>query len=134
MWPNHIIVCEDGDFGHDLRNSSAHLAAFVGLCNTQYANLTGVESSNSPLRPLYAGVDGDNHDFKGLCCQTGLYCSAKIFSFPFNGRYNDSDILVGVIGIFGYGNWFVCPIGNQVDNKSKITEDAVDGGKHMAGM
>jgi hypothetical protein len=137
--PRRVLVSKGEWFEAKLRRHqqiwcSAHLAALVGLCNAQYANFTGVEGSNSPLSSLDASIDGDDHDFERLCCQTRLYRPAEGFSLPFNGRYDDSDIFVGVIGAFGYGNRFVCPIGNQVDNKSKVTENAGDGGKHMASV
>lgn len=131
MRPDHIIIRKDGDLGHDFRNSSAHLAALVGLCNAQYANFTAVESSNSSFGSFYASIDGDNDDLERLCRQTRLDGAAEGFPFAFNGRDDDSDIFVGVEWRFGDGDGFICPIGNQVNNKAQITEDAADIGKHM---
>lgn len=113
-------------------DSSTHLATLVGFRNTQYADLAAVQRSSGPLGSFYVCIDCDNENLERLGCQTCLYRAAEVFSFTFDGRNDDGDIFVGVIrSVWDWGR-FVCPIGDEVNNQSKITEDAGDVGKHIA--
>ncbi|THW69970.1 oxidase cueO precursor [Aureobasidium pullulans] len=95
--PDHVVICEDGDFGHDMGDSSTHLATLVGFRNTQYADLAAVQRSSGPLGSFYVCIDCDNENLERLGCQTCLYRAAEVFSFTFDGRNDDGDIFVGVI-------------------------------------
>lgn len=69
-WPDDIVVDEDGDFGGDFGNGSAHLSTLVRLPDAQDPQLFSVDLVRDFGECLDIGVDGDEDHLVRLGLQT----------------------------------------------------------------
>lgn len=110
LGPDDIVVDEDGEFGGDFRDGSAHLPTLVRFPDAQDPQLLRVDLVSDFGQCLSVGIDGDEEHFVGLRLQACPDRPVEFLATGGDGGQDNGDILGGVCWSLRYGYWPVGPV------------------------